>query len=53
MEITACGYGPMAAVMTASRSLGGTQAKLLKYSTSGEIGGDYSSVVGYASLLIT
>ncbi len=53
MEITACGYGPMAAVMTASRSLGGTQAKLLKYSTSGEIGGDYSSVVRYASLLIT
>lgn len=53
MEITACGYGPMAAVMTASRALGGTQAKLLKYSTSGETGGDYSSVVGYASLLIT
>ena len=30
--------------------LGGVNVRLLKYGTSGDITGDYSAVVGYASL---
>ena len=49
-NITACGYGPIAALITASKALGVKEAKLLCYKTSGDIGGDYSSVVGYAAV---
>jgi len=49
-NITACGYGPIAAVITASKALGAKEAKLLCYKTSGDIVGDYSSVVGYAAV---
>lgn len=52
LNVSACGYGPMATVMTAAKRLGATQARLLKYATSGETGGDYNAVVGYASVLI-
>ena len=47
---TMCGYGPVAAVMHAARQLGATRAELLKYATSGDATGDYSRVVGYASV---
>ncbi len=47
---TMCGYGPVAAVMYAARKLGATRAELLKYATSGDTTGDYSRVVGYASV---
>jgi hypothetical protein len=49
-NITACGYGPIAALITASKALGVKEAKLLCYKTSGDIVGDYSSVVGYAAV---
>jgi hypothetical protein len=49
-NITACGYGPIAAVITASKALGAKEAKLLCYKTSGDTVGDYSSVVGYAAV---
>ena len=48
---TMCGYGPVAAVMHAARKLGATRAELLKYATSGDTTGDYSRVVGYASVV--
>jgi len=51
-RITACGYGPIAALMTASKILGARNANLLKYATSGDVTGDRSAVVGYASILI-
>ena len=47
---TMCGYGPVAAVIHAARKLGATRAELLKYATSGDTTGDYSRVVGYASV---
>jgi len=50
--ITACGYGPIAAMMTAARRLGARSASLLKHATSGDTSGDYSSVVGYASCMV-
>jgi hypothetical protein len=51
--ITACGYGPMIALITAAKSLGAKEAKLLCYKTSGDVIGDYSSVVGYAAVCFT
>jgi AmmeMemoRadiSam system protein B len=49
-NITACGYGPIAALIAASKALGAKEAKLLCYKTSGDIVGGYSSVVGYAAV---
>lgn len=49
-RISACGYGPVAALVTAARILEAKEAKLLKYKTSGDVTGDYSSVVGYAAV---
>lgn len=45
----ACGGGPTAAVMLAARALGANRATVLKYATSGDVTGDYGSVVGYAA----
>jgi len=49
-RISACGYGPIAALITAAKILGAREAKLLCYKTSGDVIGDYSSVVGYAAV---
>ncbi len=43
----ACGGGPMIALMLASKELGATRGKVLKYATSGDVTGDKSAVVGY------
>jgi len=51
LHISMCGYGPVAAIITAAKELNITKGKLLKYSTSGDITGDFSSVVGYASII--
>ena len=50
-KVTACGFGAIASIMTACKELGATQGKLLKYATSGDVSGDKSSVVGYASII--
>jgi AmmeMemoRadiSam system protein B len=49
-RVTACGYGPIAALITAAKTLGVKEAKLLCYKTSGDVIGDYSAVVGYAAV---
>ena len=49
-NVTACGYGPIAALITAAKGLGAKEAKLLCYKTSGDTTGDYSNVVGYAAV---
>jgi len=49
-NVTACGYGPIATVITAAKGLGAKEAKLLCYKSSGDVTGDYSSVVGYAAV---
>jgi AmmeMemoRadiSam system protein B len=48
----ACGGAPTAAVMLAARALNADRAKLLKYATSGDVTGDYRSVVGYAAAVL-
>jgi len=48
--ISTCGYGPIAALITAAKILGVKNARLLCYATSGNVTGDFSAVVGYASV---
>ncbi len=52
-HISACGYGPVVAAITAAKALNATKAELLCYKTSGDITGDFSAVVGYASIMFT
>ncbi|MCZ7383603.1 MAG: MEMO1 family protein [Candidatus Methanoperedens sp.] len=47
-----CGYGPIAAMLTATKKLGAKKASLLKYSTSGDTTGDLAAVVGYAGIVV-
>lgn len=48
----ACGLGAFTAVLWAARELGADQVKVLRHATSGDVTGDYSSVVGYASAVV-
>jgi AmmeMemoRadiSam system protein B len=49
----ACGRGAIAASLWASLERGADHAQVLGYATSGDVTGDYSGVVGYASVAIT
>jgi AmmeMemoRadiSam system protein B len=51
-NISMCGYQATTAVLVASRALGAQKADLIRYQTSGDVTGDYDSVVGYAGLRI-
>jgi len=51
--ISTCGYGPTIAAITAAKELGAKKSQLLCYKTSGDILGDRSAVVGYASIAFT
>lgn len=51
--ITMCGPGPVMAMLTAAKQWGALQARLLCYATSGDITGDRSAVVGYASVEVS
>ncbi len=52
-DITMCGPGPVMTMMVACTQLGASQARLLRYATSGDVSGDYSQVVGYASVALS
>jgi MEMO1 family protein len=51
--ISMCGLGPTVALLTALQSLGTTRPELVRYRTSGDVSGDFSSVVGYAGMLFS
>lgn len=51
--ITMCGVAPTVAMLACARELGGTKAELVDYRTSGDASGDYTSVVGYAGLIVS
>ncbi len=51
-NISMCGFMPTTAMLSAAMAMGATDAKLVKYSTSAEVSGDYHSVVGYAGVII-
>ena len=48
----ACGLGAFTAVMWAARELGAEKVQILRHATSGDVTGDYSSVVGYGAAVI-
>lgn len=48
-NVTMCGYGPVATTMAASKAMGARSVRILKYATSGDTSGNYTSVVGYGS----
>jgi len=51
-DISMCGYAPVVSLISAAKEMGAKKAELVKYQTSGDASGDYSSVVGYAGILI-
>ena len=48
-NITMCGYGPVMTAISLSKMSGKKSCEILGYRTSGDVTGDFSSVVGYAS----
>ncbi|MBU1852886.1 MAG: AmmeMemoRadiSam system protein B [Candidatus Omnitrophica bacterium] len=51
-NISMCGVAPTCTLISVCKNLGAKKAGLVKYQTSGDISGDYASVVGYAGLVI-
>lgn len=49
-NISMCGVAPVIVAITVAKSLNLKKGVLLSYTTSGDITGDYSQVVGYASI---
>jgi MEMO1 family protein len=49
-NISACGFIPITTLITYANGVGAKNVKLLSYHNSGDVSGDYSSVVGYASV---
>src|SRR5207245_10492035 len=52
-HVSACGYGPVTAVIHASKILGAKQSKLLSYQTSGDTSGEKRSVAAYLGTAFT
>jgi len=52
-NITMCGTAPVAIMISCLKSLEARKAHVALYQTSGDSSGDYSSVVGYAGIVIT
>lgn len=51
-SITMCGVIPVVVMMVAALELGASAAKLVRYSTSGDVTGDNENVVAYAAVTI-
>jgi hypothetical protein len=51
--ISMCGYGPAVSLTVAVKALLAKEVDLLCYKTSGAVTGDFTSVVGYASISFT
>ncbi len=51
-RITMCGFIPATIMLYASKALGAKDARLVKYTTSAEVSGDYQHVVGYAGIIV-
>jgi AmmeMemoRadiSam system protein B len=52
VEVSMCGVAATYIVMHAAKKLGAKRAEVLDYRTSGDVTGDFASVVGYAGMLI-
>jgi AmmeMemoRadiSam system protein B/AmmeMemoRadiSam system protein A len=52
LDISMCGYAPTVSLISAAKELGAGEVELVRYQTSGDTSGDYTSVVGYAGIII-
>lgn len=52
LNISMCGYMPVIVMLSCAKALGARKAELVKYQTSADVTKDYSSVVGYAGVII-
>ena len=52
-RISMCGVLPATVMLIAAQLLGAKNARLIKYMTSGDVSGDYDSVVGYAGIVLS
>ena len=48
-NITMCGYAPVMTAISVSKRTSKNTSEILAYGTSGDVSGDFTSVVGYAS----
>jgi hypothetical protein len=51
-NISMCGFIPASIMINIAKMADRTNAKLINYTNSGESSGDYSSVVGYSSIIV-
>ena len=51
-NISMCGVAPTCVLISICKNLGAKKSGLVKYQTSGDMSGDYASVVGYAGFVI-
>ncbi|HEX6085655.1 MAG TPA: AmmeMemoRadiSam system protein B [Thermoanaerobaculia bacterium] len=51
-DVSMCGFIPTTTMLVAANALGAKDARLVKHATSGDVNGDYSHVVGYASIAV-
>jgi hypothetical protein len=52
-RISMCGVLPATVMLIAAGLLGAKNARLINYMTSGDVSGDYDSVVGYAGIVLS
>jgi len=51
LNVSMCGYGPIAATIEAAKQMNRTKGKILAYATSGNVSGMKSQVVGYGAAM--
>jgi AmmeMemoRadiSam system protein B len=51
-DVSMCGFIPTTTMLLAANALGASDARLISHATSGDVNGDYSHVVGYASIMV-
>jgi AmmeMemoRadiSam system protein B len=51
-RISMCGVAPAVIMLSAARAAGAAKAELVCYTNSGDVSGDRSEVVGYASAIV-
>ena len=49
-RISMCGYAPVVSMLSYAKKRGLPKGELVRYQTSGDVSGDYASVVGYAGV---
>jgi AmmeMemoRadiSam system protein B len=51
-DVSMCGAAPVLAAIAYARAKGATRARTLMHATSGDAGGEYDRVVGYAGMIV-